>query len=428
MITERNKLRKFSPLRLSFLFILMMLIDLPDGMSQQDTTSRDSLMQEAPNVYLDCYFCDVDHIKREIHYVNYVRDRKDADVHIIGARERAGNGGRRYTFFLLGQNGYKKLKDTLQFNVGPDVSDEETRARILHAFRSGLTAYLIKTPLWQNLNITYAKPAEEEAEVRDKWNYWVFEVSADGRLDLEESQQGYDLSGEIQANKVTEDVKVELGLDMDYDQNIYEVNSHSITSIHRSYDFDWLYVRSLSEHWSAGASGSAYSSKYRNMAISYRAAPAVEFNVFPYSESTTRQLTILYRPRWEYNFYNDTTLFGKIRENLFRESLAIDYEVKKKWGSIDFSLDLSHYFHDFSKNRVSFRSSVSLNLVKGLNVYFYGRASLIQDQLSLPKGEATTEEILTRQQELATDYQYYTSIGLSYTFGSMYNNVVNPRF
>jgi len=426
MITEINKKSFF--LNLSFLFILMMIINLPDGMGQQDLPPHDSIKQEAPNVYLDCYFCDLDHIKREIHYVNYVRDRKDADVHIIGARERAGNGGRRYTFFLLGQNGYSNLMDTLRFNVGPDVSEEETRTRILHAFRTGLTAYLVKTPLWQNLNISYAKSAEDQEEVEDKWNYWVFEVSADGRLDIEESQKGYDLSGELQANKVTEDVKVEFQFDSDYDKNIYEVNSHSITSIHRSYDFDWLYVRSLSDHWSAGASGSIYSSKYRNMAISYRAAPAVEFNVFPYSESTTRQLTILYRPRWEYNFYNDTTLFNKIRENLFRESLAIDYEVKKKWGSIDFSLNLSHYFHDFSKNRVSFHSSVSLNLVKGLNVYFYGRASLIHDQLSLPKGEASTEEILTRQQELATNYQYYTSVGLSYTFGSMYNNVVNPRF
>ncbi|MFW6100766.1 MAG: hypothetical protein ACOC90_05215, partial [Bacteroidota bacterium] len=81
-----------------------------------------------------------------------------------------------------------------------------------------------------------------------------------------------------------------------------------------------------------------------------------------------------------------------------------------------------------SKNRVSFRSSVNLNLVKGLNIYFMGGVSLINDKLSLPKGDATTEEILTRQQELATNYNYYTRFGISYTFGSMYNNIVNPRF
>ena len=41
---------------------------------------------------------------------------------------------------------------------------------------------------------------------------------------------------------------------------------------------------------------------------------------------------------------------------------------------------------------------------------------------------ATTEEILLRLRQLATDYSYYTSVGFSYRFGSAFNNVVNPRF
>jgi hypothetical protein len=40
----------------------------------------------------------------------------------------------------------------------------------------------------------------------------------------------------------------------------------------------------------------------------------------------------------------------------------------------------------------------------------------------------TNEEILVRQLELATGYQYEFSVGISYSFGSIYNNVVNPRF
>lgn len=126
--------------------------------------------------------------------------------------------------------------------------------------------------------------------------------------------------------------------------------------------------------------------------------------------------------------YEDTTIFNKIRENRMRERLSIDYKLKKEWGSINLSLDASHYFHDFSKNRLSFNTRVSLNLVKGLNLHFSAGASLIHDQLSLPKGEATSEEILTRQQQLATDYNYRTRFGISYTFGSRYNNIVNPRF
>jgi len=66
--------------------------------------------------------------------------------------------------------------------------------------------------------------------------------------------------------------------------------------------------------------------------------------------------------------------------------------------------------------------------VKGLRFNLGGGASLIHDQINLPKGGATDEEILLKRKELETNYRYYFHMGLSYTFGSIYNNVVNPRF
>jgi hypothetical protein len=55
-------------------------------------------------------------------------------------------------------------------------------------------------------------------------------------------------------------------------------------------------------------------------------------------------------------------------------------------------------------------------------------AYMIHDQISLKKGQASLESVLLRRTMLETNYQYYFSIGLSYTFGSIYSNVVNPRF
>jgi len=71
---------------------------------------------------------------------------------------------------------------------------------------------------------------------------------------------------------------------------------------------------------------------------------------------------------------------------------------------------------------------MSLRIVKGLSFNISTGVSVIHDQLNLVKGEATPEQVLTRQKELVTQYSYYTSFGFSYTFGSIYNNVVNPRF
>ncbi len=414
----------------TILILLLMLIfggEFVKAGQPGDTTQQDTLREESVNVYVDCWFCDTDHIKRQIDYVNYVRDRKDADVHIMVTTQRAANGGRRYSVFMMGQNGYSQFQDTLRFNVGPNASDEERRQQVLHAFKSGLTPYLLKTPVWKNLEVDYSKPEEAE-EVADKWNYWVFEVSANGRMNGEESTRIYNFGGSLSADKITEDLKLEFNAGGNYNKTIYEVNSKTITSIHRNYNFRGLGVISLSQHWSAGGYANMLSSRYMNLKFATSISPAIEFNIFPYSEATTRQFSFLYRPEFVYAAYEDTTIFNRIREQRFRERLSVDFRLKKEWGTANFSLDASHYFHDFSKNRLSLNASISLNLVKGLNVHFSGGASLIHDQLFLPKGDATTEEILTRQQQLATNYSYYTRFGISYTFGSTYNNIVNPRF
>jgi hypothetical protein len=52
----------------------------------------------------------------------------------------------------------------------------------------------------------------------------------------------------------------------------------------------------------------------------------------------------------------------------------------------------------------------------------------IHDQINLRLNGASTDEVLLAQKEQKTNYTLYSYIGLSYRFGSIYNNVVNPRF
>lgn len=157
-------------------------------------------------------------------------------------------------------------------------------------------------------------------------------------------------------------------------------------------------------------------------------APAFEYNIFPYSESTRRELRLLYRVGYNGFRYREETIFNKLTENLMIEKLSVTLETTQTWGSTEFTLEGSHFFHDFSKLRLEIFSELSLRLFKGLSFRLFGRIRMIRDQLSLPKGGATTEEILLRRKEPATSYDYFASIGLSYTFGSIYSTVVNPRF
>jgi len=103
-------------------------------------------------------------------------------------------------------------------------------------------------------------------------------------------------------------------------------------------------------------------------------------------------------------------------------------EIKEPWGTLASSLQGSNYFHDFKKNRFEFSTEMSLRLFKGLNFNINGSYERVRDQLSLIKGDSALEDVLLRIRELSTNYEYRFSIGLSYTFGSIFSNVVNPRF
>ncbi len=54
---------------------------------------------EGLRVFLDCGPCDDDYLRQEITFVNYVRDRPDAQVHVLVTREGTGGGGRAWTLW-----------------------------------------------------------------------------------------------------------------------------------------------------------------------------------------------------------------------------------------------------------------------------------------------------------------------------------------
>ena len=88
----------------------------------------------------------------------------------------------------------------------------------------------------------------------------------------------------------------------------------------------------------------------------------------------------------------------------------------------------SQFLSDLSKNQISLFGITRVRLFRGLSFNFFGSVSRVRDQLFLPKGAASDEEILLRRRQLETSYTYRLSGGFTYRFGSIFNNVVNPRF
>jgi hypothetical protein len=405
------------------IFCFLLFILTVTCFSQENVSESDTIRKDALNVFMSAS----SYIKKEITFINYVRDLKNADLYIIQTYQGTGSGGDATTYFLVGQNKYKGMNDTIIVNTGPDDTEETSRIKELKSLKMGLMRYMLKTPLSGYFDIKFTIPVKETVTT-DKWDNWVFSTSFFGSFDGEKSYKSTMLDGSFSANRVTEKNKFNFNYSYGWRDSKYQIGDLLINSFSRNQYANILYVKGLSQHWSMGITGSARSSVYSNYDLSVTVRPAIEYDIFPYKDATRRQFTLMYGIGLDYCNYHDTTIYNKTRETLSSHMFSASYQVIEKWGSIYTSLNWSNYLHDWSKNNLGLYGSISLRLAKGLRLNIGGGGSLVHDQLSLVKGGATYEEMLLRRKEIATQFTYYTNFGLSYTFGSIYNNAVNPRF
>lgn len=395
----------------------------------QETTAQEG----AVRVFLDCsgFYCDSAFYQTEIAFVTHVRDRSDADVHVLVTPQQTGAGGTQYTIAFLGQGRFAGDTVTLRHTGEPNASDERERQGLAQVIKLGLVRYVAQTPQAGRLQVSYTAPqaAAAATPARDPWNHWTFSLNGNGFFNGEQQFSSRNLYGSISANRITERWKLRLSLNGDESHNRFELDSVTeITSTQSSRALNGLLVRSLGAHLSAGITASASRSSYFNQDLVLRVAPAVEYNIYPYAESTRRQLTLRYSVGPTAFRYEEETIFGKTEETRIQQSLVAGVVSRQPWGSVNVSAEGANYLNDMKQNRMQLNGGVELNLVRGLSLRVDGFYQRLRDQLYLPAGEATEEEILLRRRQLATGFQYFGAVGFSYTFGSRFSPVVNPRF
>jgi hypothetical protein len=413
-------------------FFLLLIILPKSGFGQSSKIVTDTVRRSAVKIFLDCQDCDMNYIRQEIPYINYVRDVREAQVYILETSQNAGSGGNQFTFTFQGQGAFTGMIDTLVFTSNPDQTSTIIREKRTKILKMGLMRYVAKTPLIDAIEINY-DTLLARGEVVDRWNNWVFELSTEPQYQSEEANKRLELRNSINISKVTPEIKLEVEMDQFYNkekfiENVDTDSASSSTYITSEKSMNILFVKSIGNHWSAGFKSDLGSSTRENYDFRTDFLPSVEYDIFPYSESTHRQLRILYSVGYQYNKYVDTTIFYKVNEGLYLQMLNIAFQVQKKWGMINLALVGSSYLHDFSKNRIELISSINIRILKGLSLQIYGGVAQINDQLNLKKSDISEAERLLELRELATKYRIEGGIELTYTFGSIYNNVVNPRF
>jgi hypothetical protein len=381
-------------------------------------------------VFLDCSVCDPEFVRRELTFVDYVRERRDADVHVLSTTQQTAAGGVELRLEFIGLAGFAGVTDTLTYTAAPAESGDVTRRALLRRLTLGLMRYAAHSSSADALTIGYQPPAAAPAAAaRDPWNHWVFQNSLDVYANGEQQNRLLIFNLSSNANRTTEAWKINFDVSGSYSSSTFELNNDvTFRSTSSGYGAGGLVGKSLTDHWSAGAQGSARTSSYLNQDLAIYLGPMVEYDVFPYAESSKRLLTVRYALGAQFFDYTQETIFGRQSELLAQHSLSSTIAYRQPWGSIAASLSGAQYLEDRSKYRLNTYFNVNLRVAKGTSLRFDGSVSSIRDQLSLPRESATDEEILVRQRQLATSYSYYVSIGVSYTFGSIYNTVVNPRF
>lgn len=389
-------------------------------------------------LFLDCQDadCDFDYIRTQIPFVDFMRDRKEADVHLLITSEHTGAGGDKFTLNFIGLAAFDGVNDVLTYDTLQTDTEAMVRDGLVRNIKLGLVRYVAHTPQAEGLRIMHQAPGREVAPRAsvtskpedDPWDFWVFRVRLSGSMEGEERTKNYSTDGTFTANRTTEAWKFNFTSDLEYDEEHYTYSDGgTFTGVTREWSHDALLVKSLTDHWSAGIQGEVSSSTYYNQDLVVEVMPAVEWNLFPYSQSTRREFTVKYAVGVQKYDYYEETIYGKMSETLPAHSVYVSLDSKEPWGTAQGDVEFDQYLSQPSKYRLTASGELDIRLTKGLSLNIDGSVSRIRNQLYLPKGDATEEEVLARQRQLETRYRYAFSVGISYTFGSIFNNIVNTR-
>ena len=404
--------------------------------SAQDsgTPGADTTQNAALRAFLDCDVmgCDREFLVTEMTWVNWMRERQDADFHLLVTSEATGSGGRRYAVVAIGQRAYAGRSDTLTFTSNPNDATDIIRRSMLRVIGQLLLPHAARGTLGSRLSVSFAAPAAgatNAAPAKDKWNFWTFSISGNGFLDGESQQSFTNMSGTLSANRTTEEWKIRSSLNNSYSESKFELDSvTTFTNIQRNYGASALVVKSLGGHWSAGARAGLNRSDFNNTDLAKQLSAAVEWDFFPYKDFARRKFAVLYTVGVKAIDYRDTTIYFKTQETRPLHTFDATYGARQPWGSANITLSGSQYLDGLKYYNAGIFGNVDVRIGRGFSFNVGGSLSRVRDQLYLPAAGLTPVQVVARQQALATNYRYFTFFGLRYQFGSIFNSVVNPRF
>ena len=398
------------------------------------SSAKSNYIDTEIKIFLDCEECDFSYFRRNIPFVEFVRAPQLADINVLVTDQETGSGGNIFYFQFKGMNQFNQITYQVFFNSEYLFTEIQERDGLLKTLKMGLIPYLIgNTSLSERLNIEYDENLNDYDLVTknpddDPWNYWLFNIGGDLNFSKQELQSQREFGSNFNLNRITE--KIKLKSDLDYSVVVQEFKDDGVIIDSRItlIDSDIEFVYSLGPKWSLGTFGGYTKSTYANIDTQLKFNLGLEYNIFKWDKSDKKVFALAYLLGAKYNDYIEETIFDQKKENIYQHNLRLYFVRRQNWGNVEAIARISSFLNDLSKNRLQFELEGSLRLSKIISLFGNINLESIHDQVFLSKGSLTTQDLLLKQRQLPTDFNLSMDIGIQLTFGSIYNNVVNPRF
>lgn len=398
------------------------------------------------NLFLDCGGCDMNFIKTEINYINFVPDRFSANVYILPGSQSTGSGGEQITLFIYGQKEFEGLDDTLKLYRTSVETEAEFRIKVVKYLKMALVRYIARTDLNEQLNISMKSKDSNNKESfklveknKDKWNYWVYNVGISGNFNNDDVSKFSKFSGSVDASRVTEKMKCYFFANLNSSQRKYIFDGVESKFPNTGYGLNATFVKSINSHWSAGGYGNYQYSTFSNFKKRIAFEPAIEYSFYKYADAVKKSITFFYKIGPSHNEYIDSGYYDSPAHLLWSQSLSLRMAFTQKWGTLNFSATGNGFLNDFYLNnskingysirQVSISCNLNIRIIKGLSANVYSVAEFTEGIYpNITRTAFTRDELLTNTRQYPTSKFLYCYFGLNYRFGSIYNNIVNPRF
>ena len=426
--------------------LVMVSVTLGQGVAHAQTATRLAGNTSAPlpaatapapapplRIYLDCWPCDTDYLRQHVLFIEYVRDRATADLHVLVTTQTTGSGGTAWTMSLIGLGRYHTRDHTMVFHTPQSATADEQRREFARRFRLALAGYAADTTIARNLSVNFA-PRGRSGQFRagdffDPWGGWLFRISGSANGNAEAATKAIAYRGSLSVSRVTDSLKINFTVNSSQARRDFTLSDgREIRTTSDAWNFNHTTVKTVAGRVAAGVRLAASHSSFDNRERALAVYPGVEFNVFSYGEYERRRLTVWYEAGPNYYEYHELTIFDKTEEMVPKQRIDVSFALRQPWGYTGISTSVSHDLNAERRYNATVFGETEVRLFNGFSMNLWASYSKINDQISLPKQGATTEEILLRLRQLETNYSYSVSMGLTYSFGSIFTSIVNPRF